>query len=111
MTNLKTDAIGSLIRQLKLIEDDLTFIGKIGQRPEQGDYPFLARTANAALLSSYGDFINAAVTRVERADFFVWKDKTDVFFKTKGGIVSVPLEYRRSLKTVVEPDWRDALIG
>lgn len=111
MTNLKTDAVGSLIRQLKVIESDLLFLGKIRERPEKGDYPFLARTANAALFSSHGEFINSAIERVERAGFIVWKDETDVFFKTDGGIVSVPLTQRRHLKTVAEPDWRDALIG
>tara|TARA_B100000929_G_scaffold100901_2_gene79662 strand:- start:1684 stop:2037 length:354 start_codon:yes stop_codon:yes gene_type:complete len=103
------DRVGTLITQLKVIKDDLEFLKATGGVVEKEHYPFLAKTANEALLNAFGDLCNKAASRVEAAGFWVWKKDGKLHFHTPHGVVSVEIEYRRKFNE--NKDWRDSLVS
>lgn len=103
------DRVGALVSQLKVIKDDLEFLKSTGAGPEKGDYPFLEKTANDALLNAFGDLCNKAASRVEAAGFWVWKKEGKLHFHTPHGVVSVAVQYRRKFNE--NKDWRDSLVS
>lgn len=101
------DKIGDLIRQLRVIQDDLSFLITAGKKVKMTDYPNLEETANLALLNGYGDLDNRACTRVEKAGFWLWKRDGALHFNTTAGVVRVPIKPRRLMGE--EKDWRENL--
>ena len=104
-----SDKVGSLITQLRVIQDDLEFLQRVKQPMSLEDYPFLAKTANTTLLNAQGDLCTTTANRLENAGFWVWKSDNKIHFHTQHGAIVVPIHFRTRVSS--NSDWRDALVG
>lgn len=101
--------IEKLVWNLKVINDDLTFLKKTGEEVTLEDYPFLTGLANKSLISKDGQFNVPHVERVEENHVMVSKFNNEIHFFLPNGYVKVPVMKEHLSDNLFTEDYRQQL--
>lgn len=102
------DKCHSLIMKLKLIQDDILFLKSQDKEIDLNDYTGIVNEVNDVLFDINGDWINDTTSKVEAANFILYKSNKQVIISTINGDIVIPLVDTK-MSQLQCYSWRDKL--